>query len=91
MGLDYFLGDPVHLHLEDPNFDRAAWVAKSQKQAQEAVPKWIEEVKKTYGELVMSPRLNVRRSLQASYAFIGEDAVYNAVGEHKFTLSRRTH
>ncbi|TFK23740.1 alpha/beta-hydrolase [Coprinopsis marcescibilis] len=50
LGIDYFLGDPVHLHLDNPDFDRVAWVAKSQKQAQESVPKWIAEVKRTYGE-----------------------------------------
>ncbi|TEB29241.1 alpha/beta-hydrolase [Coprinellus micaceus] len=49
LGIDYFFGDPVHLHLEEPGFDRPTWVAKSQKQAAEAVPKWIEGVQKIYG------------------------------------------
>ncbi|EAU93580.2 hypothetical protein CC1G_02810 [Coprinopsis cinerea okayama7 len=50
LGIDYFLGDPIHLHLDSPDFDRAAWVAKSQKQAEEAVPKWLKAVTELYGQ-----------------------------------------
>ncbi|TFK63056.1 alpha/beta-hydrolase [Pluteus cervinus] len=49
LGIDYFLGDPIHIHTDDPNFDRQAWIAKSRKQAAELVPKWVEAVREIYG------------------------------------------
>ncbi|KAF5320336.1 hypothetical protein D9611_011262 [Ephemerocybe angulata] len=55
LGPDYFFGDPIGLHVNpdlepfDPNFDLNAWVAKSKKQADAAVPAWIDGVKKRYG------------------------------------------
>ncbi|KAF6758887.1 Alpha/Beta hydrolase protein [Ephemerocybe angulata] len=49
LGIDYFFGDPIYLHLNAPGWDRTAWLEKSRKQAADAVPKWIEEVQKTYG------------------------------------------
>ncbi|TFK23739.1 alpha/beta-hydrolase [Coprinopsis marcescibilis] len=49
LGIDYFFGDPIHIHTE-PDFDRAAWFQKSRKQAEEAVPKWIKAVRAIYGE-----------------------------------------
>jgi len=49
LGIDYFFGDPVHLHTDEPGFDRAAWSAKSKQQAKEALPKWIKEVREIYG------------------------------------------
>ncbi|KAJ7773661.1 Alpha/Beta hydrolase protein [Mycena maculata] len=47
-GIDYFLGDPVHIHTEE-GFDRSAWFEKARKQADEVLPKWLEEVRKLYG------------------------------------------
>jgi len=49
LGIDYFLGDPVHVHNGEPNFDRQAWTDKSRKQASDVFPKWLEAVKKIYG------------------------------------------
>ncbi|KAK0439999.1 Alpha/Beta hydrolase protein [Desarmillaria tabescens] len=39
VGVDYFLGDPVHIHTE-PDFDRPAWLAKSKQQAKDMMPRW---------------------------------------------------
>jgi len=47
LGIDYFLGDPIQNHENDP--DRPAWIAKSKKQAAEYTPRWVEAVKETYG------------------------------------------
>jgi len=49
LGIDYFFGDPVHLHTDKPGFDRAAWLAKSKQQAKECFPKWIKGVREIYG------------------------------------------
>jgi hypothetical protein len=49
LGIDYFFGDPVHLHQDEEGFDRAAWSAKSKQQAKEAFPKWVEGVREIYG------------------------------------------
>ncbi|KAJ7472022.1 hypothetical protein FB451DRAFT_1036989 [Mycena latifolia] len=48
LGLDYFFGDPIHIHT-DPEFDRMKWLARVQKEANEASPKWLEEVRKIHG------------------------------------------
>ncbi|KAJ7460767.1 Alpha/Beta hydrolase protein [Mycena latifolia] len=48
LGLDYFFGDPIHIHT-DPEFDRMKWLARVQKEANEAFPKWLEEVRKIHG------------------------------------------
>lgn len=55
LGLDYFNGDPVWKHRKDrhdtttdPNFDYEAWKKKHTSFADEAVPKWVEAVKKNY-------------------------------------------
>ena len=50
LGIDYFLGDPVQRHTDEPGFDRAAWSARSRQQAKELLPKWVKEVRKIYGE-----------------------------------------
>ncbi|RXW18352.1 hypothetical protein EST38_g7512 [Candolleomyces aberdarensis] len=56
LGLDYFFGDPIGLHLDkdlqpiDPNFNLTAWVEKSRRQAAQAVPIWNEAVRKRYGQ-----------------------------------------
>ena len=49
LGIDYFLGDPIHLHTDEEGFDKAAWIAKSRQQANEVFPKWLKEVRETYG------------------------------------------
>jgi hypothetical protein len=49
LGIDYFFGDPIHRHRDDPNFDREAWIVKSAAQAKEALPKWLSAVRETYG------------------------------------------
>ncbi|KAH6918336.1 Alpha/Beta hydrolase protein [Coprinopsis sp. MPI-PUGE-AT-0042] len=50
LGIDYFLGDPIGNHdLNDPNFNATAWVIKSQAQAEEVLPKWINAVRSKYG------------------------------------------
>jgi len=49
LGLDYFFGDPIHLHTNEEGFDRTAWIAKSMQRAKEAFPKWIKEVRDIYG------------------------------------------
>jgi len=49
LGLDYFFGDPIHLHTSDPKFDRPAWIAKSRKRATDVTPGWINAVREKYG------------------------------------------
>jgi len=49
LGIDYFFGDPIHLHTDEANFDRGAWMAKSREQAKAAFPKWIQGVRDIYG------------------------------------------
>jgi hypothetical protein len=49
LGIDYFFGDPIHLHKDEANFDRSAWSSKSKQQAKEAFPKWIKAVREIYG------------------------------------------
>ena len=54
LALDYFRGDPVYLHIKsrndksNPNFDYEAWKRKHIAFANEAVPKWVDEVVKDY-------------------------------------------
>jgi len=49
LGIDYFFGDPIHLHTDEVGFDKAAWIAKYRQQAKEAFPKWLKEVREIYG------------------------------------------
>lgn len=49
VGIDYFFGDPVHLHLNKPGFDRLTWRTKSVEQARASVPKWVDGVKEMFG------------------------------------------
>ena len=49
MGLDYFFGDPIYLHTDDPEFDRRAWFTKAWKLAEDATPGWIDAVREKYG------------------------------------------
>ncbi|CZR63622.1 related to dienelactone hydrolase [Phialocephala subalpina] len=57
LGLDYFRGDPVTKYRKDrkdrttdPSFDYEAWKKKHTAFADEAVPKWVKEVKEKYGK-----------------------------------------
>ncbi|KAL4869010.1 hypothetical protein BDV12DRAFT_185566 [Aspergillus spectabilis] len=56
IGLDYFRGDPVWKHRRnrhdksDPSFDYEAWKSEHMKFADEAVPGWVEAVKKEFGQ-----------------------------------------
>lgn len=50
LGPDYFFGDPIQNHDDDPDFDMAAWLAKAKAQADKTVPKWLESVKAKLGE-----------------------------------------
>ncbi|KAJ7509478.1 Alpha/Beta hydrolase protein [Mycena galericulata] len=56
LAIDYFRGDPVHLHRKDrddtttePGFDYEAWKNKHMAFAEVAVPKWIDAVKVQFG------------------------------------------
>ena len=49
LGIDYFLGDPINLHMDKQGFDITAWIAKSRQRAKEVFPKWVKEVRKIYG------------------------------------------
>jgi hypothetical protein len=52
VGIDYFFGDPVHLHLDKPGFDRPTWRTKSVEQAKASVPKWVDGVKEMFGTIL---------------------------------------
>ncbi|KAG6840326.1 hypothetical protein C0991_007439 [Blastosporella zonata] len=49
LGIDYFFGDAIHLHLEEEGFDRVAWITNAREKSHEAFPKWLEAVRSTYG------------------------------------------
>jgi len=49
LGIDYFFGDPLHLRLDEPNFDRQAWMAKAKEKAADAVPRWLKAVREKFG------------------------------------------
>ncbi|KAJ3735427.1 dienelactone hydrolase family-domain-containing protein [Lentinula guzmanii] len=49
LGIDYFMGDPVHSHDGEEGFDRAKWMEKSHKIAHEVLPKWWKAVNVKYG------------------------------------------
>ena len=78
LGIDYFLGDPIYPHNDEPGFDKQAWIAKSMAQANEVFPNWIEEVRKTYGRVDI---LDDMKILQLTLCYIGTDTKYYAVGE----------
>ncbi|KAJ3812369.1 dienelactone hydrolase family-domain-containing protein [Lentinula lateritia] len=48
LGIDYFMGDPVHLHDNEQGFDRSKWMEKSHDSAREVFPKWWEAVTAKY-------------------------------------------
>ena len=83
LGIDYFLGDPIQLHNDEPGFDRKAWSAKSKAQANEVFPKWIEEVRKIYGRIDMLDDIKI---LELTLCYIGTDTKYYAVGEPIFSF-----
>jgi hypothetical protein len=49
VGIDYFFGDPIHLHLDEPGWDRLTWRTKSVEQAKASLPKWVDGVKEMFG------------------------------------------
>lgn len=49
LGIDYFLGDAVQFHTDEPGFNLPEWAATKVKPAQEAAAKWIKAVKEIYG------------------------------------------
>ena len=49
LGIDYFFGDPISLHLDKKGFDLNSWIAKARQRAKEAFPKWVKEVREIYG------------------------------------------
>ncbi|KAG6831281.1 hypothetical protein H0H87_005745 [Tephrocybe sp. NHM501043] len=55
LGIDYFFGDAIHLHLEEERFDRAAWIANGRLKSREVYPKWLETVRSIYGIKLMDP------------------------------------
>ena len=50
LGIDYFFGDPIQLHLDKEGFDIGSWIAKSRQRANEVFPKWVKEVREIYGK-----------------------------------------
>ena len=48
LGIDYFFGDPMHLHTEE-GFNRDAYLAMSLQRAKNAFPAWLKEVREIYG------------------------------------------
>jgi len=56
VGIDYFYGDPIHLHLDEPGWDRLAWRTKSVEQAKDSLPKWVAGVKEMFGMMLFSKR-----------------------------------
>ncbi|KAE9389223.1 alpha/beta-hydrolase [Gymnopus androsaceus JB14] len=49
LSIDYFMGDPVHLHTE-AGFDPMKWVDQIRKVADEVTPRWLAGVKEKYGK-----------------------------------------
>ncbi|KAG6830477.1 hypothetical protein H0H92_000484 [Tricholoma furcatifolium] len=49
LGIDYFFGDTIHLHLEEEGFDRQGWIANAKSKSREVWPKWLEAVREAYG------------------------------------------
>jgi hypothetical protein len=54
VGIDYFLGDPIYVHKEE-NFDPYAWTDKARVKAEEITPKWVEDVRKYFGQYCIPP------------------------------------
>ncbi|KIK53710.1 hypothetical protein GYMLUDRAFT_49245 [Collybiopsis luxurians FD-317 M1] len=49
LGIDYFLGDGMHMHDGEAGFDRGKWIQGKHRTAKEVLPKWWEGVKAQYG------------------------------------------
>ncbi|CAA7266420.1 unnamed protein product [Cyclocybe aegerita] len=49
LGIDYFFGDSIGCHLDDPTFDRSGWIYKARKRAKEEAPRWFPQVRTLYG------------------------------------------
>ncbi|KAJ3508391.1 hypothetical protein NLJ89_g5778 [Agrocybe chaxingu] len=49
LGPDYFFGDPIYLHDNEPDFDMVAWFNNKTALARAATPLWLEAVKQKYG------------------------------------------
>ncbi|OCH86105.1 alpha/beta-hydrolase [Obba rivulosa] len=49
LGLDYFEGDPIFLHIGKPGFTTGEWIQPKKVRAKELVPKWIAAVKERFG------------------------------------------
>ncbi|KAJ3516041.1 hypothetical protein NLJ89_g1380 [Agrocybe chaxingu] len=49
LGIDYFFGDPIGHHLDDPTFDRSGWTSEARMRAKEEAPRWFPQVRKLYG------------------------------------------
>lgn len=49
LGLDFFLGDPVYIHLDEPGFDRLKWNESMHALTRDILPKWWAAVKEQYG------------------------------------------
>lgn len=49
LGIDYFEGDTIFLHLGKPEFKIKEWVDPKLVRARELVPKWIDAVKEQFG------------------------------------------
>ena len=80
LGPDYFFGDPVQSHNNEPGFDSRAWASQAMIRATEAVPKWIEAVREKYGQSV--DRFNLSATLRTISGT--DNAKYTAVGEISF-------
>ncbi|KAI6101937.1 hypothetical protein F5141DRAFT_1218148 [Pisolithus sp. B1] len=63
LGIDYFLGDPYALHVNDPNFDRPTWGEKSVHQAKAFTPGWVDAVRQRY-EMNDAFKSDLRRSVE---------------------------
>lgn len=66
----------MYIHTE-PDFDRPGWFDKSRKQAAEVVPKWLKEIRKTYGAFD-----SIESGGHLQPIAIGSDSKYSAVGKY---------
>ncbi|KAJ7663163.1 hypothetical protein DFH06DRAFT_986911, partial [Mycena polygramma] len=98
LGIDYFLGDPIHNHTEE-GFDRDAWIGKSRATAQELAPKWIEAVRKQYvgycfgGPLALNiaGTDDVVAAAFAHHAFLNDDQFKNLKHSYPRFVTKTDH
>ncbi|KJA22044.1 hypothetical protein HYPSUDRAFT_41442 [Hypholoma sublateritium FD-334 SS-4] len=50
LGVDYFFGDNISSHLGKDGFEMLPWAMGKFEKAQKETPRWIDEVRKIYGE-----------------------------------------